>query len=173
GVLAGAAPWWGSPTQGGSTPGIAGKLARMVQSGASFGGKKTFQPGGTPGGGGEFLIGLAMMALGIYLVFDRVTVHTSFSHYFGSAGGTFGITLIPLLVGIGLLAFNGRSVLGWLLVGAAIVLILVGVLMNLDIYFQPTSLWRTVVMFGLIAFGLGLFAKGLRPHRVAANPDQA
>jgi len=141
----------------------------MNQSGASFGGRKSFQPGGTPGGGREFLIGLAMMAVGIYLVFDRVTVHTSFSHLFGSAGTTFGMTLVPLLAGIALLAFNGRSILGWLLAGAGIVLILVGVLMNLDIYFQPTSLWMTVLMFGLIAFGLGLFAKALRPHRVATK----
>ncbi len=37
--------------------------------------------------------------------------------------------------------------------------------MNLDIYFQPTSLFATIVMFGLIAGGLGLFAKGLRPHQ--------
>ena len=140
----------------------------MNESGSSFGGRKSFQPGGTPGGGGEFLIGLVLMALGIYLVFDRVTVHTSFWHYFGSAGGTFGVTLIPLLVGIALLSFNGRSVLGWLLAGGGILLILVGVLMNLDIYFQPTSLWKTILMFGLIAVGLGMFAKGLRPHRVAA-----
>jgi hypothetical protein len=140
----------------------------MNESGASFGGRKSFQPGGTPGGSGEFLIGLAMMAAGIYLVFDRVTVHTSFWHYFGSAGGTFGMTLIPLLLGIALLSFNGRSILGWVLAAAGILLILFGVLMNLDIYFRPTSLWTTVLMFGLIAVGLGTFAKGLRPHRLGA-----
>jgi hypothetical protein len=139
----------------------------MSESGASFGGGKRFQPGGTPGGGGEFLISLAMMAVGIYLVFERVTVRTSFSHAFGSAGATFGMTLIPLLVGIGMLSFNGRSILGWLLAAAGIGLILVAVLMNLDIYFEPTSLLRTVLMFGLITFGVGLFAKALRPHRSA------
>jgi hypothetical protein len=140
----------------------------MSESGASLGGKPKFQPGGTPGGGGEFLIGLAMMALGIYLVFDRVTVQTSFWHYFGSAGGSFGMTMIPLLGGIAFLTFNGRSILGWLLAIGGVLLIVVGVLMNLDIYFRPTSLLRTIAMFGLIAVGLGLFAKGLRPHR---NPD--
>jgi hypothetical protein len=137
----------------------------MADTGASFGGRPKFQPGGTPGGGGEFLGGLAMMAVGIYMVFSRVVVHTSFWRYFGSAGTSFGVTLLPLLVGVGLLTFNGRSILGWLLAAAGIVLILVGVLMNLDIYFQPTSLLMTLVMFGLIAGGLGLFAKALRPHR--------
>lgn len=137
----------------------------MADTGGSFGGKRKFEPGGTPGGGGEFLAGLAMMAIGVYLVFSRVTVHTSFWRYMGSPGTSFGVTLLPLLLGVGMLTFNGRSILGWLLAVAGIALILVGVLMNLDIYFQPTSLWMTIVMFGLIASGLGLFAKGLRPHR--------
>jgi hypothetical protein len=136
----------------------------MSETGGSFGGKPKFQPGGTPGGGGEFLLGLVMMGIGIYMVFSRVVVHTSFWRYFGSAGTSFGVTLLPLLVGIGVLTVNGKSVLGWLLSGAGILLILVGVLMNLDIYFQPTSLWMTIIMFGLIASGLGLFAKALRPH---------
>jgi hypothetical protein len=146
----------------------------MSETGGSFGGRPKFQPGGTPGGGGEFLLGLVMMGLGIYMVFNRVVVHTSFWRYFGSAGTSFGVTLLPLLVGIGVLTANGRSVLGWLLSSAGILLILVGVLMNLDIYFQPTSLWTTIIMFGLIAGGLGLFAKGLRPHgRPSAGERQA
>jgi hypothetical protein len=142
----------------------------MADTGGSFGGKRKFEPGGTPGGGGEFLAGVAMMALGVYLVFSRVTVHTSFWRYMGSPGTSFGVTLLPLLVGVGMLTFNGRSILGWLLAVAGIALILVGVLMNLDIYFQPTSLWMTLVMFGLIASGLGLFAKALRPHHPHSPP---
>jgi hypothetical protein len=136
----------------------------MSESGASFGGKAKFQPGGTPGGAGEFLGGLVMMALGIYMVFDRVTVHTSFWRFFGSAHASFGATLLPLLLGVALLAFNGRSILGWVLAAGGVLFIVAGVLMNLDIYFQPTSLWATIVMFALIAGGLGLFARGLRPH---------
>ena len=137
----------------------------MDRSGGSFGSRKSFQPGGTPGGGGEFLLALAMIAGGIYMVFDRVTVHTSYWHYLGNAHTSFGVTLIPLLIGIAVLTFNGRSILGWLLAAAGVALILFGVLMNLDVYFRPTSLWKTILMFGLIAVGLGLFAKALRPHR--------
>jgi hypothetical protein len=150
--------------------GSTAKLRRMSESGASFGGKRAkFQPGGTSGGIGEFFAGIVMMAVGIYLVFDHVTVHTSYWHFFGSARGSFGATLIPLLGGIGVLSFNGRSILGWLLAVGGIFLILAGVLMNLDVYFQPTSLWTTIVMFGLIACGLGLFIRALRPHRAASS----
>ena len=136
----------------------------MAETGGSISGKVKFQPGGTPGGAGSFMAGLVMMGVGIFLVFDRVTVHTSFWRFFGGPGTSFGVTLLPLLAGIGFLTFDGKSMLGWLLAVGGLAVILVGVLMNLDIYFQPTSLWMTIVMFGLIAGGLGLFARGLRPH---------
>jgi hypothetical protein len=138
----------------------------MTETGASFGGnkRKLEGPGGTPGGVGEFLVGLLMMAIGIYIVFDHVTVHTSFWRFLGSPGTSFGVTLLPLLVGIGALTFNGRSIVGWVLAVGGVALILAGILMNLDIYFRPTSLTATIIMFGLIAGGLGLFARGLRPH---------
>ena len=138
----------------------------MTETGASFGGsgKGKFQPGGTPGGAGSFLVGLVLMAAGVFMVFERVTVHTSFWRFFGSPQTSFGVTLLPLLVGIGLLARDGKSFLGWFLSVAGVGLILAGVLMNLDIYFRPTSLWQTIAMFGLIAGGFGLFARGLRAH---------
>ncbi len=137
----------------------------MTESGGSLGGKKPFTgPGGTPGGLGEAFLGLGMMAFGIFLVFDRVTVHTSFWRFAGGAGSSFGITLLPLLVGIALLFANGKSVAGWILSIVGVGLILLGVLLNLDIYFRPTTLWHTIAMFGLIAGGLGLFVKSLRAH---------
>ena len=81
----------------------------MAETGGSFAGKQRFQPGGTPGGAGSFFAGLVMMAVGVYMVFDRVTVHTSFWRFFGGPGTSFGITLLPLLAGIGFLTFNGKS----------------------------------------------------------------
>ena len=89
-----------------------------------------------------------------------VQVTTSFWR-FGAYGG-FGLTLIPLLVGVAFLFYDGKSTVGWLLtiVGAAI--ILAGVLMNLDIYFKPTSLYNTLMMLGLFFGGLGVIARSLR-----------
>jgi hypothetical protein len=135
----------------------------MSETGGGLGGKRFAGPGGTPGGLGEALAGLAMIAAGVYLVFSHVTVHTSFWRFLGTPGQSFGLTLLPLLVGIGALFFNGSSRLGWVLLVGGVLLILAGILMNLDVYFQPTSLWATIFMFGLIGGGVGLFAKGLRP----------
>src|SRR5581483_12001206 len=99
--------------------------------------------GGTPGGLGHFLLGFAMTCTGAYLLTDQVMVAGSYWSFYG--GGTFSITLIPMLIGIGLLFFNGRSIAGWLLTVAGALFILAGVIANLHIYFRPTSLFNTIV----------------------------
>ena len=119
--------------------------------------------GGTPGGLGEFFAGLAMTAGGGYLLLNQVTVTTGFWQLWGY--NAFGISLIPLLIGIGLLFFDGRSKLGWLLTAAGALVILLGILTNLTIFFRPTSLFNTLIMLGLLAGGLGLIARSLRSHR--------
>jgi len=118
--------------------------------------------GGTPGGIGDFLLGFAMACVGAYLITSHVMVAGSYWNFYG--GNTFGITLIPLLIGVGLLFFNGRSLVGWLLAAAGSLFIFAGVLMNMHIYFQPTTLFNTIVMLVLLVGGLGLIARALRPH---------
>jgi len=101
-----------------------------------------------------------MAAAGGYLTLNQVQVTTSFWR-FGQYGG-FGLTLLPLLIGIAFLFYNGRSVAGWLLTSVGAAIILAGVLMNMDIYFRQTSLFNMIVMLGLLFGGLGLVARSLR-----------
>ena len=82
--------------------------------------------GGTPGGLGHFVLGFAMACAGAYLLLNHVVVAGSYWSFYGP--GTFGITLIPMLIGIALLFWNGRSVLGWLLTCAGALFIVVGVI---------------------------------------------
>jgi uncharacterized protein len=119
-------------------------------------------PGGTPGGLGEFLIGLAMAAAGGYMLTNRVSVTTGFWHFWGY--NAFGLTLVPFIFGVLLLFFNGRSKFGWLLLFVGVVLILAGILLNLQIYFEHTSLFELIVMLVLLFGGLGLLARSLRSH---------
>ena len=116
--------------------------------------------GGTPGGVGQFVVGLLMTVAGGYLLLNQVQVTTSFWR-FGQYGG-FGLTLLPLLAGIAMLFYNGRSRIGWLVAGGGLVIILASVLMNMDIYFRQTSLFNTIIMLGLLFGGLGLVARSLR-----------
>jgi hypothetical protein len=121
--------------------------------------------GGTPGGLGQFLLGLAMAAAGGYLLTQQVTVTSGYWNLGGH--NTFGLSLLPLLFGVALLFFNGRSILGWTLLVAGAAIILAGILMNLQIYFQNTSLFNTLVMLVLLFGGLGLIARSLRSHGTA------
>ncbi|MES1243836.1 MAG: hypothetical protein ABUT39_19680 [Acidobacteriota bacterium] len=118
--------------------------------------------GGTPGGMSEFLIGLVMAVAGGYLLTSRVTVTSGFWSWGGY--DTFGLSLVPLIFGIGILFFNGRSVLGWLLLLGGAVIILAGILVNLRIYFEHTSLFNTLVMLVLLFGGIGLMARGVKTH---------
>jgi hypothetical protein len=120
--------------------------------------------GGTPGGLGTFAAGLAMVIAGGYLLLTRVTVASGGWYFYGY--NAFGLSLAPLLIGIGVLFFNGRSLLGWFLTSAGAIIIVVGILANLQIYFQRSSLFDTLVMFGLIAGGIGLVARSLPPSEM-------
>lgn len=116
--------------------------------------------GGTPGGLGEFLGGLAMAAGGAYLLMNQVTVSSGLWQLWGY--NAFGISLIPLLIGVGLLFFDGRSTLGWILTVLGALVILLGILTNLTIFFRPTSLFNTMIILVLLVGGLGLIARSLR-----------
>jgi hypothetical protein len=122
--------------------------------------------GGTPGGLGDFLMGFVMASVGGYLLANQVMIVGSYWSFYGA--NTFGVTLLPMLFGVGLLFWNGRSVIGWLLTGAGALFIVAGIIANLHIYFQPATLFHTVVMLVLLVGGLGLIARALLPHQPRA-----
>jgi hypothetical protein len=116
--------------------------------------------GGTEGGLGEFFLGLALAVAGGYLLTQQVTVTSGFWSFFGEH--SLGLSLLPLLAGVGLLFFDGGSRLGWVLTLAGALIIFLGVIMNLRLYFAPTSLFNTLLMLVLLAGGLGLVARSLK-----------
>ena len=118
--------------------------------------------GGTSGGLGMFLLGLAMTCIGGFLITDKVTIVGSYWSFWG--GSSFGITLLPMLFGVAILFWNGKSVIGWLLTVAGALFIFAGIIANMHIYFQATSLFNTMVMLILLVGGLSLIARSLRPH---------
>jgi hypothetical protein len=127
--------------------------------------------GGTPGGIGEFVIGLIMAIAGAFMISNQVVVVSGFWSMWGYSA--FGLSMIPLIFGIGILFFNGKSIIGWLLLIIGVVVIIAGILVNLHVYFQPTSLFNTIIMIVLLAGGIGLIFRGLAPHgeRAVDNDD--
>jgi uncharacterized protein len=127
--------------------------------------------GGTPGGVGQFFIGLAMAVAGGYLLLNQVMVTSGAWSLWGY--NAFGLSLLPFIVGIGLLFFNGKSVVGWLLTFAGVVIIFAAILMNMSIYFRSTSLFNTLTMLVLLAGGIGLIASALKNKNPTTKPNEA
>ena len=120
--------------------------------------------GGTPGGIYTFLFGLAMTIGGGFLFVNHVQVGYGSGHGFWHFYGrnTHGLILIPLIIGIGFLFFNNRSIAGWVLTGGGALIIFLGVIVNLRFSFPRTSLYNLLVMLVLLAGGIGLVLRSLR-----------
>ena len=118
--------------------------------------------GGTPGGIGEFVLGVIMLVAGAYLITTQVVVTSGMWAIWGY--NAFGLSLFPLIFGIGILFFNGKSIAGWALLVIGVVIIFTDIIMNLHIYFERTSLFNTILMFVLLAGGIGLILRALAPH---------
>jgi hypothetical protein len=118
--------------------------------------------GGTSGGLGMFLLGFAMACIGGFLITNQVTVVSSYWNFWG--GNSFGITLLPMLFGVGILFWNGKSTIGWLLTVAGALFIFAGIIANMHIYLHGATLFNTMVMLILLVGGLVLIARSLRPH---------
>ena len=115
--------------------------------------------GGTPGGIGQFLLGFALAVAGGWLLMNQVVVSGGSWGLWGYS--SFGLSLVPFILGVGLLFFNGKSVLGWLLLIAALVIIFAGIIVNLRIHFMSATLFETLTMLVLLCGGIGLIARSL------------
>lgn len=123
--------------------------------------------GGTEGGIGRFLIGLAMVIVGGYMFFDSIRVTSGF-HWGGpifSSGGyslTSGMILIPLIVGIAVIFYNASNLIGWFLAGGSLLALSFGVVRNMQFVFQSMSLFSLLIILVLFFGGVGLLLSSLR-----------
>lgn len=127
--------------------------------------------GGTPGGTRTFFLGVVLVIIGGYLLFNQVQVHSGRGFWnFGIGGGSsFGITLIPMLIGIAILFANGKSLVGRVLTGGGMLMIIVGIIANLDIHFRQTSLLNTIIMLTCLVGGIGLVVRSVMPMQQPAT----
>jgi hypothetical protein len=137
--------------------------------------------GGTSGGTGQFFLGLVLMCGGFYLLTDSVVVSSGFglgTRLFGVGGYgiTGGIVLIPLVIGIAMIFYNARNVLGWLLAGCAFAALVFGVIASVNMSLRTMSAFELICILALAFGGLGLFLRSLRSaardERTAAAPER-
>ena len=125
--------------------------------------------GGTPGGITTFLLGLGMTIGGGFLLVNHVQVSSGYGfwHFYGR--NTHGLILIPLIIGIGFLFFNGKSIPGWVLTGGGAIILFLGIITNLSFRFPRTSLYNLLVMLVLLVGGIGLMLRSLRATKSTSS----
>jgi hypothetical protein len=106
-----------------------------------------------------------MAVIGGYLLLQSVDVSGGYWYFgwAGSYGRSFGLTLLPLLFGIGILFYDGRSFAGRVLTAGGSLFILAGIIMNMDIHLRTTSLYNVLIMLVLLVGGVGLVMRSVMP----------
>lgn len=123
--------------------------------------------GGTSGGIGQFFIGFIMLCGGLYLLLNAITVSSHFGfgmrlYGFGRYGITSGMILIPFMFGVGIVFYNSKNLIGWLLATGSLVALIFGVIASLQFTFRHMSAFDLITILILTVGGLGLFLRSLK-----------
>jgi uncharacterized protein len=135
--------------------------------------------GGTDGGTGRFILGTLMLIGGGYLFLESVRVQTHFGlgSSMMSMGGvnlTTGMILVPFMLGIGIVFYNGRNPIGWVLVAGSMVGLAWGVLSNITLRLTDMSAFSLLTILVLFVGGGGIVLSSLRdrgPPSAEGEPE--
>ena len=110
---------------------------------------------------GQFVIGMVMLAAGLYWFMSNVTVSTYFGfHIWGYRLGA-GLVVVPFIAGIIWLFLHVDSMGAKILTVVGVVIILAAVISNIRFIFRSTSLYVYLVMLILIFGGAALVGQVL------------
>jgi hypothetical protein len=105
------------------------------------------------------LLGVALVGLSLFMLFQNVRVSGSFLRHLGLGSSGFGWSLLPLLFGLGWMIVRPRHLGGWTLAVVGVAIIVLEILGSLRFYFLPVSLVTVLLMLIPGAVGLALLAK--------------
>lgn len=108
-----------------------------------------------------------MMIGGGYLLLSGIVVRPNFgigSRVFGIGGVpiTSGMVLIPFMFGVGMVFYNAKNWIGWVLAGGSMIALIFGVIANMTLQFARMSAFDLIVILVLLVGGIGLFLRSLR-----------
>ncbi len=130
--------------------------------------------GGSEGGLGRFFIGLIMLIAGGYIFFNSIHVTHSFGmgralFSVGGVGITSGYVLIPFMFGVGMIFYDSKNIIGWVLCIATLAMLTFGIITSINFRFQRMSAFQLMSILTLFLGGLGLFLSSLRNLNKSAD----
>lgn len=118
----------------------------------------------------EFVIGLIMLVVGLYLFSQRVSVSSSmFSGGFtyGNIQVPTGAVFVPFIIGVIMMFVKPESILSKLVAFLGVILIIASIIMSVHIRLETITLYEWILYLIAIFGGLGLVCRIL-----FANPDK-
>jgi len=108
-----------------------------------------------------------MLCGGLYLLFNSIQVHGYYGfgarlYNMGGLGITSGMIMIPFMFGVGIIFYNAKNYLGWILASGSLVALVFGVISEIRFSFQNMTAFDLIVILVLAVGGLGLFLSSLR-----------
>jgi hypothetical protein len=113
----------------------------------------------------RFVVGVLMMFGGVYLFLQSVQVNFGFNYpvyRFGRSSLTTGYILIPFMLGVGMIFFNSKSSLGWLVAMGSLVALVLGVIISTRFSLQNMNAFQLLVILVLMVGGLGMWLSSTR-----------
>lgn len=123
----------------------------------------------------QFVGGLAMLVVGLFIFAQKVMVSSSFlgGMRLGSLHMNNGMILIPLIIGIIWMFASGGSFVSKVFTGMSVLLIIAAIVISTNISLVHMSLYEWVLILVLIFGGAGMLAKILLASRAADKEEKA
>ncbi len=123
----------------------------------------------------QFLGGLAMLIVGLYILAQKVIVSSSLfgGMRLGGLSMSNGMIMIPLIIGIIWMFASGGSFISKVFTGMSVLLIVAAIVISTNIYLVNISLYEWVIILVLIFGGVGILAKILLASRPGKTGEKA
>ena len=125
--------------------------------------------GGTPGGLGQFFVGLFLAIVSAYLFFDSVHVDTAPSGWISGliiSPGNYstvstGLLFLPFFLGVMALFVNAKQKWAWMLTWGGLAILAIEILSRIR-FFMSMKLTHLLILIALMAAGCGLIFRSFR-----------
>lgn len=116
----------------------------------------------------QFFLGFLLFGGGVYWALNSFTVTSTWGSGYWSIFGVdmpAGVMLLPLLLGIGMMFFMKRKIIGGMVTALGGLIILISLITSLRFHAVRATLYVYLLMFGMIAAGAGLLIRVLFKKR--------